>query len=218
MQIRRAKKEYTKARGLVDDIVLSFRRELKRENERLQMVTFEVEASSAKVDMSLKKTASIETKVAPFEEQMTSINQTLSKNNTDVQSGLANLKNRIKEIEDSQATLRSKILVFEEQLQKMSTAPPSVTSQTVIPLKREKALAVLTDTEITVLEMLSKEGAKTAPEIKEKVQLSREHTARLMKKLYEAGYVERETGKIPFRYNVKKEMENLMEKADYKPS
>ena len=72
----------------------------------------------------------------------------------------------------------------------------------------------LTDTEIAVLEMLSKEGAKTAPEIKERVRLSREHTARLMKKLYEEGYLEREAGKIPFKYSIKKEMENLMQKAE----
>ena len=78
-------------------------------------------------------------------------------------------------------------------------------------------MAALTDTEIAVLEMLSKEGAKTAPEIKEKVNLSREHTARLMKKLYEEGYLEREAGKIPFKYSIKKEMENLMQKAESKP-
>ncbi len=83
-----------------------------------------------------------------------------------------------------------------------------------IPIKRDKALAALTDTEITVLEMLSKEGAKTAPEIKERVSLSREHTARLMKKLYEEGYLEREVGKIPFKYSIKKEMENLMQKVE----
>ena len=40
-------------------------------------------------------------------------------------------------------------------------------------------MAALTDTEIAVLEMLSSEGPKTAPEIKERVHLSREHTARL---------------------------------------
>jgi DNA-binding IclR family transcriptional regulator len=64
------------------------------------------------------------------------------------------------------------------------------------------------------LEMLAAEGAKTAPEIKERVQLSREHTARLMKKLYEEGYLERETNKIPFKYSVKKEMENLLKKPE----
>ena len=85
-------------------------------------------------------------------------------------------------------------------------------------IKRDKAMAALTDTEIAVLEMLSKEGAKTAPEIKERVHLSREHTARLMKKLYEEGYLEREAGKIPFKYSIKKEMDSLMQKAESQPS
>ncbi len=66
--------------------------------------------------------------------------------------------------------------------------------------------------------MLSSEGPKTAPEIKDRVKLSREHTARLMKKLYEGGYLERETGKIPFRYSVKKEMEKFLNKTENPPA
>jgi DNA-binding MarR family transcriptional regulator len=84
----------------------------------------------------------------------------------------------------------------------------------VMPIKRDKAMASLTETEVAVLEFLSIEGSKTAPEIKERVGLSREHTARLMKKLYEEGYLERETGKLPFKYSVKKEMEKLLRKTE----
>ena len=102
---------------------------------------------------------------------------------------------------------------MDEQLQK-AMAIPEVRSVPVIPIKRDKAMAALTDTELTVLEMLFMEGPKTAPEIKERVQLSREHTARLMKKLYEKGYLERETGKIPFKYSLKKEMEKILEKTE----
>ena len=75
-------------------------------------------------------------------------------------------------------------------------------------------MAALTDTEIHVLEFLTSSGPKTAPEIREKVQLSREHTSRLMKKLYEEGYLERETGKLPFTYSVKKEMKKLLGKPE----
>jgi DNA-binding MarR family transcriptional regulator len=85
----------------------------------------------------------------------------------------------------------------------------------VVPIKRDKALASLTETEVAVLEMLSSEGPKTAPEIKERVDLSREHTARLMKKLYEGGYLEREIGKIPFKYSIKKEMEKFLKKEEF---
>jgi DNA-binding MarR family transcriptional regulator len=94
---------------------------------------------------------------------------------------------------------------------------PEVSTQSalpVMPIKRDRALAALTETEVAVLEFLSSEGPKTAPEIKEKVQLSREHTARLMKKLYEEGYLERETGKLPFKYSVKKEMEKFLNRPE----
>lgn len=206
----------------MEDIVLSFNRELKREADRLELITFKVEGSSAKADTSLKKIDNMEKRITLFEQQLgaitQTISQTLSQNNTNILSGLSGLELKIKDIEASQEILRVKISGFEEQIQKITVAPPEVKSEPVILIKRDKAMAALTDTEIAVLEMLSKEGVKTAPEIKERVQLSREHTARLMKKLYEEGYLEREAGKIPFRYSIKKEMENLMQKAESKPA
>jgi len=150
-----------------------------------------------------------------------SISQTLTENtqhNITILSGLSGLEAKLKDIEATQETLRNRITGVEEQIQKLPATPSQeVRSEIVlppIPIKRDKALAALTDTEIIVLELLSKEGAKTAPEIKERVSLSREHTARLMKKLYEEGYLEREIGKIPFKYSIKKEMENLMQKVE----
>jgi archaellum component FlaC len=202
--------------------VLSFNRELKREADKLDIITFKVEGNSAKADTNLNKIENVEKKIKPFEEQISAItqtiSQTLSQNNTGILSGLSGLEVKIKDIEATQETIRVKISDFEEQLQKITVAPTEIRNEPVIMLKRDKAMAALTDTEISVLEMLSKEGAKTAPEIKERVHLSREHTARLMKKLYEEGYLEREAGKIPFKYSIKKEMENLMQKAESKQS
>ncbi len=208
-QIRKAQKEYEKAKGAVEDIVLSFNRELKREADRLELIAYKVEGSSAKADTGLKRIDNVEKKVAPLENQL----GTISENNVNVLSRVTSADTKIHDIEVSQETLKTKITGLEEQVQKFAAAP-GVMSEPVIPIKRDKAMAALTDTEVTVLEMLSAEGSKTAPEIKDRVQLSREHTARLMKKLYEEGYLERETGKIPFRYSVKKEMEKFLKKAE----
>jgi archaellum component FlaC len=201
--------------------VLSFNRELKREADRLEVISFKVEGNSAKADTSLKKMDYVEKRITPFEEQLGAINQTLSQNtqtNTNILLGLTGIETKIKDIEVTQETLKTKISGVEEQFQKITATPPEIGNEPVIMIKRDKAMAALTDTEITVLEMLSKEGAKTAPEIKERVNLSREHTARLMKKLYEEGYLEREAGKIPFKYSIKKEMDNLMQKTENKAS
>lgn len=62
--------------------------------------------------------------------------------------------------------------------------------------------SITTPTELQVLTMLANEGPKSAPEIGLVVGRSREHTARLMKKLYEEGYIRRDQTRIPFRYSL----------------
>ncbi|MCW3983723.1 MAG: MarR family transcriptional regulator [Candidatus Bathyarchaeota archaeon] len=232
-QIRLAHKEYLKAKDFIEDIVLSFDRELKRQSAKFDTMVSKVEGSYSTADVSYRKAESVENKIEPLQYQVESlaesyqalsatINQNLSEstqNSTTILSGLTGLEAKLKDIEANQEALKTRIATFEEQMQKLAAAPPvQVEAKEIvlppIPIKRDKALAALTDTEIQVLEMLSKEGPKTAPEIKERVHLSREHTARLMKKLYEDGYLEREAGKIPFRYSIKKEMEALLQKAE----
>jgi len=208
-QIRKTQKEYEKAREALEDIVLSFNRELKREADRLELVAYKAEGNAAKADTSIKRVESIEKKIAPLESKL----RANSENAATILSKIAEVDTKTRNIEAVHQTLKTKITEVEEQVQKLS-AVPEIKFEPVIPIRRDKAMAALTDTEVTVLEMLSAEGSKTAPEIKDRVRLSREHTARLMKKLYEKGYLERETGKIPFRYSVKKEMEKLLRKAE----
>ena len=215
-QVRRAQREYEKAKGIVEEIVLSFDRELKREAEKLDLAAFRVEGNSAKAEASLKKAESLEKKMVPIENQVSSISQSVTQTNANVLSGLTGLESKIKDIETTHETIKVKIARFEEQLQKITVTPEikGEPAMAVIPIKRDKAMAALTGTEVQVLEMLSSEGPKTAPEVKDRVHLSREHTARLMKKLYEEGYLEREARKIPFRYSIKSEMEKLLKKAE----
>ena len=208
-QLRRVQREYEKAEQVVEDIVLSFNRQLKQEANKLELVAYKVEAVSSKSDKALRKAEEVDKKLLPLESK---IGVTLE----DREKLLMRLDEVDKKVRDtvvSQEALTAKISTMEEQAQQFSMFPEAKI-EAVIPIKREKALAPLTETELSVLEMLSLEGPKTAPEIKGKIKLSREHTARLMKKLYESGYLERETSKIPFKYSVKKEMEKLLRKAE----
>jgi hypothetical protein len=208
-QVRKAQREYEKAKEAVEDIILSFNRELKREAGKLEIMAFKVEGSASKADTSLKRIDAIEKKIAPLEGQVNAI----SENNASILARLTDVDVKTRDVRAAQETLKTEITALDEQVQKFLTGP-EVRGEAVIPIKRDKAMAALTETELTVLEMLSTEGLKTAPEVKDRVQLSREHTARLMKKLYEEGYLERETGKIPFKYSVKKEMEKLLKKTE----
>lgn len=208
-QLRRVQREYEKAQQVVEDIVLSFNRQIRQEADKLELVAYKVEAVSSKSDKALRKAEEVDKKLLPLEGK---IGVTLE----DREKLLMRLDEVDKKVRDtvvSQEALTAKISTMEEQAQQFSMFPEAKI-EAVIPIKREKVLAPLTETELSVLEMLSLEGPKTAPEIKGKIKLSREHTARLMKKLYESGYLERETSKIPFKYSVKKEMEKLLRKAE----
>jgi hypothetical protein len=210
--ISRAQSEYEKAKEIVESVVLSFNRELKRETEKLDSVAYKIEGNSAKIEAGIVKIDGFEKKLMPIEEQLSAV----SVENLGELTKLAGINDKVAAVAESNGKLQTRITSLEEQLQKI-TSLPEVKPEPVIPIKRDKAMGALTDTEIVVLEFLAAEGAKTAPEIKEKVKLSREHTARLMKKLYEEGYLERETGKIPFKYSIKKEMENLLKKQESTP-
>jgi len=208
-QLRRIQREYEKAEQVIEDIVLSFNRQIRQEDDKLELVAYKVEAVSSKSDNALRKAEEVDKKLLPLESK---IGVAL----VDGEKLLTRLDEVDKKVRDtvvSQEALTAKISAIEEQARQFSMVPEAKI-EAVIPIKREKVLAPLTETELSVLEMLSLEGSKTAPEIKEKIKLSREHTARLMKKLYESGYLERETGKIPFKYSVKKEMEKLLRKVE----
>lgn len=208
-QICKIRKECEAAKEVVGDIVSSFNRQLGRQDEKLELVAYRVEAVSSKNDRAVKKT----------EEGKRQLHSLTSKANASAEDR-EKLLVRIGEIDKvvrdavaSQKKLFAKISVIEEQTQRFPTVS-ELGVEAVMPIKREKVLAPLTETELSVLETLVVEGPKTAPAIRDKIRLSREHTARLMKKLYEEGYLERDTTKIPFKYRAKKEMKKLLGKTD----
>ncbi len=208
-QLRRAKTEYERSRSLVEDIVLSYNREIRRTTERIEIAGYKIEGNAGKIETVLKRVEEVEMRIAPLESSAgEKANQ-----DQDVSIVLGDISARVRTFEATHETLKKQVVTLAGQLEKMS-AMPEIKIEQVIPIRRDKALATLTETEMAVLEMLSTEGPKTAPEIKERVKLSREHTARVMKKLYEEGYVERETGKIPFRYSITREMEQLLKKPE----
>jgi chromosome segregation ATPase len=208
-QLRKAQKEYEKARGAVEDIVLSFNRQFKHEADKLEALGYKMEAAASRTDGALRKGEELDGMMRALEGRIA----TDSEDRKGITARLGDLEKKATDFVTSQEAITSKITSLEEQANQLKLAP-ATHLEGVIPLKREKAMAQLTDTEVAVLELLVSEGPKTAPEIKERVKLSREHTARLMKKLYEEGYLERETGKIPFKYSVKKEMEKLLRRTE----
>jgi hypothetical protein len=79
-----------------------------------------------------------------------------------------------------------------------------------IPLQQRDVLDQLTPTELGVLSLIDEMGEGSVPEIREKIQKTREHTARLLKKLFDKGFIDRNTSRMPYRYLIRKEVVELI--------
>jgi len=200
-RIRKVHEKYDEAKDIVKDIVISFNNQLQRLEERVGLVGHKLEFLSVK------------------REDVTGITDQLKKNETrlsditsKVDTALGLKEQMLPQIEKLNERI-DEVVKAQEIMEQRISKPPEVKIEGVIPIKRERALAQLTVTELSVLEILTNEGQKTAPEIKSEIGLTREHTARLMKKLYEKGYVERDETKTPYAYRIKEEMQKILEKT-----
>lgn len=206
-RIRRAREEYEKARDVVGDVIISFNRQMQRQEDRLGITAYKTEALSSKSEKLMRKVEDHDSQLADLAakvEGFSGIDQKVS-------ARINGIDKKVDAVTVAQEKMVQKIAEKREQ---RVPAIPETKVETVVPIKREKVLAPLTETELNVLEILATEGGKTAPEIRDRIKLTREHTARLMKKLYEEGYLERDTQKIPYAYRVKEEMRRILKKAE----
>ena len=174
-------REYTKAKNLIEEVILSFNKDIDALKDRID------EISSKLHDLQI-----------PEMDQ--------------VKKEIKSLSSRIKELQDQHS-------VLEEKNPRVSAdrMPRTVNNQSkftlsmksIFPLKKE-TLSALTPTELKILEILATEGEKTVREIRNRIELTREHTGRLMKNLYDRGYVERRTNRVPYTYRIKKEMKEFL--------
>ncbi|MGB9134979.1 MAG: helix-turn-helix domain-containing protein [Candidatus Bathyarchaeia archaeon] len=209
-RINEARREYVKAKSAVDDIVLSFNRQLHSQEERLGITAQKVDVLSSRNELLAEKVEMQKTDFKALTEKTEPLPSVMSNALTRIDS----VESKLNEFTSLKESLEQKIVELERR--RFRPKEPEARVESAIPIRRERALAQLTETELLVLEFLATEGEKTAPEIRERVKLSREHTARLMKKLYEKGYVERSSNKIPFMYRLKEEMQRFLKKPEQK--
>jgi len=208
-RIRRVHEEYEKAKGVVGDIVISFDRQLERQEGKLNEMTRRTDALSSKNEMVADKIGDGEARLATFASEIKDLSKTVQ----EVSGRFEGVDKKLEEMAKVQEGIAQRVDEIEKAGQRAPRLKASETKiETAIPIKKERALAPLTETELGVLEILAVEGEKTASEIKKRIQLSREHTSRLMRKLYEDGYLERDTRKIPYTYHVKEEMLKILKK------
>jgi len=204
--------EYHNAKGIVSDIVLSIDNQLSRQKEGVLYVAQKIEDISVENQQFAKK-------VEKYEEKLTELSNRITDSAPDVEKKVSGqikeIKNEFEAIKQTQEKVMEKLVEIEKI--KYERPAPEVKIKAAIPIKKEKALEPLTETELNVLETINKQGEKTAPEIQKLIGLTREHTARLMKKLYKDGYLERDTHKMPYIYRLKEEMEKILKRRELNP-
>ena len=94
-QIRKAQREYEKAKNTVEDIVMSFHRELKREKaEKIDLVAFKIEGNFARADEGIKKADNLEKRLTPIEGQVNVVSQSLKLTSTIISVGFSGFGNK----------------------------------------------------------------------------------------------------------------------------
>lgn len=205
-RLRNLSQEYEKARGIVNDVIMSIDRQFNRQKDRVLFFARKLEDILSENKTVTEKVKKYEGQLADLTTAVTTIPQFKEKFSEQIEE----MHIEVVELKDVQERVLKKLVEIEKIKKEIDV--PEVKIEAAIPIKKEKALEPLTETELMVLETIGKEGEKTAPEIRDKIGLTREHTARLMKKLYKDGYLERDTHKMPYIYRLKEEMEKILRK------
>ena len=188
-KISQAQEEYEESKDLVRSITNGFTRQISRLTAAIS--GFESDASDAH-------------RVAAQALEATKVAVEASKSGIDERKLLTErFEGTEKAIED----MRKEIKALSERpilpVQAVSIDAP-------IPLQQRDVLSQLTPTEFDVLTLIDEMGEGSVPEIREKIQKTREHTARLLKKLFDKGFIDRNTRIMPYRYHLRKEIVDLV--------
>jgi len=187
-RIKMAQGEYEDSKDAVRNITFGFSRQVKRmesDLERLERDTLQAKYMA---------------------------NEALANRQDNSDATLAGLE-KVKELSNRVDVIENSIETMKKDLNKLASQPRIIQQTQVdapIPVQGEDILQGLTDTELEVLKMIVDTGEGTVPEIKEIIEKTREHTARLLKKLYDKGFVDRNTSSMPYRYSIRKEIRDLI--------
>jgi hypothetical protein len=196
-RIRGAQTEYDASKEVVRNITFGFTRQVHRLQQDIEHA--ENNASTAKIAAAEALKQSMEVKQATLQglEAVKGLSERINSAEVAVES-------MQKDIQKLVATPRTRIVV-----------QPDVSA--AIPIQRTNIINQLTDTELDVLKKIALLNEATAPEIKAQIGLTREHTARMLKSLYDSGFVDRNTTTMPYRYSVRKEIKDVLLQQENQP-
>ena len=190
-----AQNEYKKAKDIIRIVIFTFKQDQERQLKIIENLDLQVEAIDSEVEQITNQLQVIKN-IGSEKNSMPEIYNTIEQSNL--------IKKEIEKIIENQNNIRKQMNVLEENVKKIGN------NEKIQVITNESQLfSKATETEMIILQFIITEGAKTAPEVENKIGKTREHTARLMKKLWQEGYIERDTHQLPYVYRVTEKLKNM---------
>jgi len=195
-RIKRAQEEYKASKEATKNIVVSFFRELSKERKRRETISVAVETVAERSLEALRVSEENRSEMKTFSDKLDKATQDIS-----------TLREKMETL-NKRKDLKEEAVV--DRKPSAERAPMTVDPTPSLSTGRGSGLSRLNSTELTVLDLLEREGEMTVPRIRERIGKTREHTARLLKKLYDNGFIDRVTGSMPYKYRIRKELKDLL--------
>lgn len=202
-QLRKITLEYIRSKKVFEDIIFSLNKDLQKCEEKVMDL---IRAYQERAVEGNRGKEEINALFADVREKLDDLIKYREKISVEIED----LRRKIEDLYAKYSDILRKISEMEVTGVKRAEHDVTRTAVTSKHISETGVLTSLTNTEIRVLEILAMEGEKTVPEIRDRIGLTREHTARLLKSLYERGYLERRSDKIPFVYRLNKEVEEIL--------
>jgi len=209
-KILEARGEYVKAQNIIRDITFGFTRQVKRISIQISNIENNVQ-DAYNIGFEAKKNSE---KSLKFIENINFDPKELNDKFSYQQSVLNNHSKLIGEQKEVNNSYEKEIRILKEEVINLASKPPvrQIIREVNAPITVDESdiLSKLTSTEYEVLTLMQNMGFSSVPQIKQKIGKTREHTARLLKKLFEKGFIDRNTTSMPYKYQVRKEVRDLI--------
>jgi predicted transcriptional regulator len=196
-------KKYDAAKDIVTGIVVNLNRRLEGQDVKIEGISQNVSVARAKTERLVDLFKQLEGRIGRL---MIGVETALTASREVTRQAILT-KERLNKLEEAQQEIKQQVKALDEKYRGLLPE-----EEGVVPfIKKPPSLAKIFETDQEVLQILLSQGPKSAPEIQKIIGKTREHTARMMKKLFEQGYVERDTSKIPYTYRINEKLRRVLE-------
>jgi hypothetical protein len=190
-KIKLAQLNYEESKASVDTITFSFTRQIQKVETEIRRLIKEI---------NLTKNLA---------------NEAINAHKINSQATLKGLE-EIQKVDSRIDLIQLNLKEIKQEVKKLSEQPRQIIEQKTtevdapIPVQSEDIFKEVTETELQVLKLIVDLNEGTVPDIRKSIYKTREHTARLLKKLYEKGFIDRNTSSMPYRYYIRPEIKDIL--------